>query len=904
MSDVNRAADAVGDTGSEADAGHGTRENGRTEAGADAVGGPGTGAGPARSGTGSRSPSGTDGARSGAGAGSSAGSAGGSAAAEIGGWTRAMTARPRLTVLLALLFVAVSVVAGSGVADRLGSGGYEDPKAQSAIASAELDDHFPGARPNLLLMVGAETGVDAPGAAAAGRDLASRLSREESVVGVVSYWDTKSPGLLAKDGKQALIAARITGEDGRAAAVLDRLAPRFRGSHGPVEVTIGGPVAVKHDLQEIVEEDLLRAEAIALPVTLVLLIMVFGSAVAALLPLGIGVISILGTNAVLRGLTSFTDVSVFALNLTTALGLGLAIDYALFIVRRFREELPLSRSPRDAVGTTLRTAGRTVLFSALTVAVSLSAMLVFPQYFLRSFAYAGMAVVLLAAAAALIVLPAVLVLLGDRVNALDVRRLFRRRAASRAASAVSPSGVGSTVPFTSAGSPAPSASVSGSPSTAVRGTEGGRSTQGQDGGWGRLARTVMRRAPAFAIVTALVLVALGVPFLDVQFGSADDRQLPASAESHIVQQDIRENFPGSPGDAIDVLAKGWTASSGPEMADYAKRLSALPGVLRVDSPAGGFADGRLTAEPGSAESARVVSQGGVAHLTVLPEDDGFDAAGQKLVGEIRAVDAPFDAAVSGAPAVLVDTKSTMGDRLPLAGAIIAVTTLVLVFLLTGSILIPVQAVVLNALSLSAMFGAVVWVFQDGHLSGVLGFTAIGSIETTLPVLMFCVAFGLSMDYGVFLLSRIKEEYDRTGDHQGAVVYGVQRTGGLITAAAVILAVVLAAIGTSRVTNSKMLGLGVALAVLMDAMVVRGLLVPAVMRLTGKATWWAPGPLRRLHERFGLSEGRGTGSPAPRKDSGLPAGRGTEGGAGSGLGDDHGPGPGTEPDSRHRLTRSR
>lgn len=317
----------------------------------------------------------------------------------------------------------------------------------------------------------------------------------------------------------------------------------------------------------------------------------------------------------------------------------------------------------------------------------------------------------------------------------------------------------------------------------------------------------------------------------MKFGTADDRQLPASAESHVVQQHLRDGFPGSPGGGLEVLAEGRATPA--QYASYKERIAALPEVLRVDGP---------------------LMKGDSAYFTVQPRGEAVDAGAQRLVGELRSTKAPFDTKVTGTAAVLVDSKHAIGDRLPWAAVFITIVTLLLVFLLTGSVLIPIQAVLLNALSLTAMFGAVVWVFQDGHLSGLLGFTSPGSIETTLPVLMFCVAFGLSMDYGVFLLSRIKEEYDRTGDHEEAVRHGLQRTGGLITAAAVILAVVMVAIGTSRVTNTKMLGLGIALAVLMDAMIVRSLLVPAVMRLTGRATWWAPAPLRRFHERFGLSEG--------------------------------------------------
>ncbi|MGW2742147.1 MMPL family transporter [Streptomyces sp. NPDC001450] len=704
----------------------------------------------------------------------------------VGGWTRFVTARPRLSLLVALVLTALAVLAGSGVADRLGSGGWEDPAAESTYATKALEREFPDSQPNLLLLVDSgRATVDDPAVAAQARDLTERLAGEQGVTGVGSYWQSKSPALRAKDGHEALIAARITGDENAMGKTLDRIAPHYRGTHGPVRVKVGGIVAVRHEMQTIIKEDLTRAEMIALPITLVLLVMVFGSAIAALLPLGIGIVAILGTNAVLRGLTSFTDVSVFALNLTTALGLGLAIDYALFIVRRYREELSTGADPLTAVGTTLRTAGRTVLFSALTVAVSLAAMMVFPQYFLRSFAYAGIAVVLLAAAAALILLPAALLLLGHRVNSLDLRRLFRR----------------------------------------------GREPQAAGTAWARAATLVMRRAPLFALGTTALLVLLGLPFLGVKFGTADDRQLPSGAESRVVQQHIRDGFPGSPGGGLEVLAEGKATKT--QYAAYKQRVAALPEVVGVDGP---------------------LVKGDTAYFTVQPKGEAVDSAAQRLVGDLRSLKAPFDTKVTGTAAVLVDSKHAIGERLPWAGAFIAIVTLLLVFLLTGSVLIPLQAVVLNALSLTAMFGAVVWVFQDGHLSGALGFTSPGSIETTLPVLMFCVAFGLSMDYGVFLLSRIKEEYERTGDHDEAVRHGLQRTGGLITAAAVILAVVMVAIGTSRVTNTKMLGLGIALAVLMDAMVVRSLLVPAIMRLTGRATWWAPAPLRRFHQRFGLSEG--------------------------------------------------
>ncbi|MFJ8766894.1 MMPL family transporter [Streptomyces clavifer] len=719
----------------------------------------------------------------------------------VGGWTRLVTARPRLSLLAALVITALAVFAGSGVADRMGSGGWEAPDAESTYTTRVLEREFPASQPNLLLLVDSGgASVDDPAVAAEAARLTERLAGERGITGVGSYWQTTSPALRSEDGHEAIVAARIEGDEKTAGDTLDRIAPAYRGVHGPVEVSVGGPVAVRHEMQTIIQEDLLRAELIALPVTLVLLVMVFGSAIAALLPLGVGIVAILGTNAVLRGITELTDVSVFAQNLTTALGLGLAIDYALFIVRRFREELASGADTRAAIGTTLRTAGRTVLFSALTVAVSLAAMMVFPQYFLRSFAYAGIAVVLLAAAAALILLPAALMLLGPRVNSLDLRRLLRRRTDRKAP----------------AGEPA----------------------EGSGRGWARFAVLVMRRAPVFAVVTTVGLILLGLPFLGVKFGTADDRQLPSTAESRVVQEHIRDAFPGSPGGGLEVLAEG--AATPAQYSDFRARISALPGVQRVDGP---------------------VTGDGSAYFNVLSEGEAVGQEAQQLVRELRAEPAPFDTSVTGAAAVLVDSKDAIADRLPWAVGIIVVVTLLLVFLLTGSVLIPVQAVVLNALSLTAMFGAVVWVFQDGHLSGLLSFTSTGDIETTLPVLMFCVAFGLSMDYGVFLISRIKEEYDRTGDHEHSVTFGLRHTGGLITAAAVILAVVMVAIGTSRVTNTKMLGLGIALAVLMDAMVVRSLLVPSVMKLMGRVTWWAPKPLRAFHQRFGLSEGE----PAPPQD---------------------------------------
>ncbi|MFF4353099.1 MMPL family transporter [Streptomyces sp. NPDC001530] len=733
---------------------------------------------------------------------------------------RLTTARPRLILILALLFAAAAVVLGGGVADRLQGGGTTDPAAESSQASDLLERDFAAGRPNVALLLKADGGVDSAPAAAEGRRLAERLATEHHVQGVSSYWQDKSPALRSTDGRYALIVARITGTETEADDTLKAIAPHYRGSHGPLDVKIGGATQIRTEVQDTSREDLGRAEVIALPLTLLILVLVFRSAVAALLPVIIGLIAIVGTNASLRVITGFTDVSVFALNLTTALGLGLAVDYGLFIVRRYREELHGGLPPKAAIGTTLATAGRTVAFSALTVAVSLSAMLIFPMYYLRSFAYAGISVVLVAAAAALLVLPALLLVLGRRIDALDLARLFRR------------------------GSGPAHADASGRR-------------------WRRIGEAVVKRPVIFLVTAVAALVALGLPFLGATFGNIDDRQLPKEAEAHQVHQVIRDEFTSRPTGVLDVVADGVdgtrrTAEIGP----YAARLSGLPGVVRVDSAAGVYQKGHLTQPAGPAQQRYTAEGGKATYLSVVPSLEDVSPESQHLVRQIRDVAAPFPVLVGGGAAELVDTQDTLTDRLPYALVAMVGVTMVLLFLMTGSVVMPLKAVVLNTLSLSATFGALVWVFQDGHLSGLLGdFTVTGFLPATLPVLMFCVAFGLSMDYEVFVLSRIKEEYDRTGDTVRAVVFGLQRSGGVVTAAAAVLSIVLVAIGTSKITNMKMLGLGLALAVLMDAIVVRGVLVPAMMRLLGRANWWAPRPLRRLHTRFGISEG-GPTAPEP------------------------------------------
>jgi RND superfamily putative drug exporter len=773
--------------------------------------------------------------------------------------SRLVTERPRAVLVATVLFLLVALALGRGAGERLGNGGTEDPASESARAAAALDAQFPASRPNMTVLVRGDAPADAPPTRRAGLALAARLAGEPGVAAVSSYWQTGAPGLRADDGESALIAVRLAGDETAQDDAFERIADGYGARQGDLDLAFGGRAAVRTELQSTVRADLLRAELIALPITLAILVVVFGSAIAALLPLAVGIVAIVGTTAVLRAITGFTDVSVFAMNLTTALGLGLAIDYGLLIVRRYREQLAGGAEPPQAIATTLSTAGRTVLFSAVTIAVALASMLVFPLYFLRSFAYAGVSVVVLAAAAALIALPALLAVLGPRVDALDVRRLWRRRRAAASPSAVA-AGAGAPAPA----APAIAAPAIAAPAAATPAPAAPAAPPIEQSPWYRHAMRVMRRGPAVAVATAALLVVVGLPFLGVEFGTVDDRQLPAAAQPRLVAETLREQYGGGPGDAleaaVEVSGSGVTAADGAgatALAAYAARVSALPGVERVEAPGGTWEDGRRTA----ASPAPQRADGQTASVTIVPSVAVADstASGQQLVRDVRAQEGDgVEAAVAGPAAQLADTRAAIGERLPWAIAIVALVTVVVVFLLTGSVLLPLQAVVANALSLTAMLGAIVWVFQEGNLSGLLGFTATGSIETALPVLMFCVAFGLSMDYGIFLLARAKEERDRTGGDRVAVATALARTGGVVTAAAAILAIVFVAIGTSQIMNMKMMGLGIALAVLVDATIVRALLVPAMMAAGGRWTWWAPRPLRRLHARVGLRES----DPAP------------------------------------------
>ena len=726
--------------------------------------------------------------------------------------------RARAVVLLALILTLVAGAVGAGAVSRLRGGGFDDPSSESARATVVLEQDLGQLGANLVLLVTAPPGLDVDAAAVvqAGRAAAARLDAEPDVTVLTDYWRPRPPGesataLRSQDHRSALVVAHLAGDDDAFSRRMAVLQPAFSGVDASgVEVRTGGFAQTIADLTGQVRRDLARAEAIAIPVTLLLLVLTFGSLLVGLLPLGVGVVAMVATLAVLRVLTLVTDVSVFSLNLTLALGLGLGIDYALLIVNRFREELSrggLSADTVDdadvqrAVATTVRTAGRTVLFSAATIAVALAALLAFPMYFLRSFAYAGIAVVAVTAATALVVLPAVLRLLGVRACA----RRFGRTPPSRSL------------------------------------------------WWARVAAAVTRRPVRSAIPALIVLGVLALPLSSVTFGLPDDRAAsPEVSQARRVGDVLRSDFALRQADALLVALPG-TAAAG--TAEPAATLSRLPHVSLVDAPAGRFVQGRQVG-PGDAQ----LSRGGGSALRVLPDVEVYSPAAQDLVAAIRSAGLPSSRLVGGPTARFVDVNAAIGSRLPLVAALIVASTLVLIFLFTGSVVLPVKALLVTTAGIGAVVGAMVWVFQQGHGATLLGFTPT-PLSVSIPPLMFCLAFGLSMDYEVFLLGRIAEFHRAGLPTSQAVVEGLARTGRIVTAAAALMSVTFVAFATSEISFITMLGLGCALAVLLDATLLRGVLVPAMMQVLGRANWWAPEVLRQAHHRFGLGEDGGA-APAP------------------------------------------
>ncbi len=726
---------------------------------------------------------------------------------------------------MAALLAALTAVVGLPVVGHLSAGGFQDPGSESARAAQVLSEKFDQSDQQLFITVTDPAGATSEKARTEGSGITARLAASPNVLSVSSPW-TAPPAaaaeLLSTDSRTGLIIATIAGGENKAPQYAAELADPVVGERDGLVIRAGGPAVIYDQINQQTKHDLLRMEAIAIPLSFLVLVWVFGGLIAAALPMVVGLMAILGAMAVLRGITTFTDVSIFALNITAALGLALAIDYTLLIVSRYRDEISGGATPEAALVRTMCTAGRTVLFSAVTVALSLSALLVFPMYFLQSFAYSGIATVAFAVAAAVIVTPAAIVALGTRLDAFDIRRLVRR----------------------ALGRPEPVAK----PVDQLF--------------WYRSTKFVMRRSiPVGTAIVALLLL-LGSPFLGIRFGSPDDRVLPKSASAHQVGDLLRDGFSSNLNSGLSVVIPDVAGATEADVDRYAAELSRVPDVSLVSAPGGTFAGGTKVGPPSAPTG---VSEGS-AFLSVRSTAPLFSDASAVQLDRLHAVAGPAGAGVliGGVPQINRDIVGAVTSRMPLVLSLIGVITFVLLFLLTGSLILPIKALVLNVLSLSAAFGALVWVFQDGHL-GALGTTPTGTMEANIPVLMFCVAFGLSMDYEVFLLARIREFWLNSGrtraDSDESVALGLARTGRVVTAAALIMAIAFAALIAAQVSFMRIFGLGLTLAVLADATLVRMALLPAFMHVMGRWNWWAPAPLARLHERFGLNEGPPERPPA-------------------------------------------
>jgi RND superfamily putative drug exporter len=730
-------------------------------------------------------------------------------------------AAPRRILLGALLVAVAAAIFGVPVTTKLAAGGFQDPAAESARAATLLGDTFDQGDLQLLVTVSSPQGATSEAARAVGTQIVDQLRDSPDVASVTSAWTAPEPvakPLISRDGTTGLVVAGVTGGDKYADSNAKRLADTIGGEvfdRGEVTVRAGGVAMVNNQVTEQTRHDLLLMESIAISFSFLVLVWVFGGLLAAAVPIGVGLIAIVGSLAVLHAITFATDVSIFALNLCTAMGLALAIDYTLLMVSRYRDELAAGADRDDAVRRMMVTAGRTVVFSATTVALPMLTMVLFPMYFLKSFGYAGVATVVFAALAALVVTPAAIVLLGDRIDAFDVRRLGRR--------------------------------LLGRPEPAP--------TPVERQFWYRSTTFVMRRAVPIGLAVVALLLVLGAPFLGVRWGLPDDRVLPVDASAHQVGDQLRDDFADNSATAVTVVLPDTRGVTAGELDRYAADLSRVADVSSVSAPSGTFVDGRAAGPPTAATGAR----DGSAFLTVATTAPLFSDASETQLDALHAVATPDGRSVelAGVAQSNRDSVRAITSTLPLVLGLIAVTTFCLLFLLTGSVVLPMKAVVLNILSLTAAFGAMVWIFQEGHF-GAFGTTATGTLVANIPVLLFCIAFGLSMDYEVFLMSRIREFWLASGrtsaDVTRSVALGLAHTGRVVTAAALVMSISFAALIAANVAFMRMFGLGLTLAVLADATLVRMVLVPAFMRVAGRWNWWAPRPLARLHDRLGLHEG--------------------------------------------------
>jgi len=709
-------------------------------------------------------------------------------------WGKSMARWRWLVLVLAVAFLAVAGGWGTTVFSRLsGSSSLDDPASESQRIDQRIIDEV-GAQTQdfVALYASPNFTVQDPRFQTAVSTVADRVKAMPGVASVTSYYQTKSPDLVSKDDHQTYLTVRLVTDSSDSLAKKVRRALPVSSNTG-ISTLIGGQRAVDLAINGQVGNDIARAEEIGTPILVLLLLIVFGNLVAALMPVLIGGFAVLGAFLLVRVCTIFTSISIFSVNIITILGLGLAVDYGLFMVSRFQEELDRGRAVPDAVSRTMATAGRTVLVSGVVVAGSLASLLVFPQVLLHSMGLGGAAAVLAAMLASLTVLPALLAVLGHRIDALRLPGRGRRKVVS-----------------------VTGALASASPDL---------------GRWGRIAGSVMRRPVVYLVAVLAVLGVLTLPFARVHFGGIDERMLPAGTPSRVVSERLAADFTNGGIRPIRVLVSNASPAA---TTDFGKQIDAVPGV----------------------DELVVAAQRGSATLfTVNFTGDASTPRARGIVTRIRALTPPAgaDVMVGGSSAGVVDQLHSLAGRLPWMALLVGGITFVLLAIAFGSLVVPIKAIVMNLLSIGAAFGVITWIFQDGHLSGLLHFTPTGYVEASQPILVMAILFGLSMDYEVFLLSRVRERWDQLGDNVAAVAGGVQRTGRIISTAAVLLCVVVGAFATSGITFIKMIGVGIVVALLVDATLVRLLLVPATMRLLGRGNWWAPPFLRLLYARYGIHE---------------------------------------------------
>jgi len=687
-----------------------------------------------------------------------------------------IVAKSKLIFAIYLIAVILAGGIGSAVFGKLDSGGYSDPKSDSAKAFTYLTDVFKVKDPAVVLVVETKDGITNPIAIASATKLENQVKTESGVDSTLSYWSAGgAPSLKSTDGKSAFLFIFSDDVDWDNVQSLGKnIQAKYDGKFENLTVYASGTGVFAHAINTKISEDLKLSESISIPLTFILLIFVFGGLVASAMPLLVGVSAILGSFLVIYLLTFVTGVSIFALNLITGLGLGLGIDYALLIVNRFREELHAGRSVDESIKRTVNTAGKTVFYSGLTIVITLAALVLFPQMFLKSFGYAGVTVVVMAVLGALVALPALLAILGTRIDKLVVRK-----------SSITPK---------------------------------------EDGRWAQTARFVMRRPVAVVMLSLIVLTVLAAPIKNIVFSQVDSRVLPASNSAALASKIISDRFPGQEGNPIEIIVPNG-ATMGTQINQYTNEIAQVPGIVRIG-------DSQVS--------------GNDVRVTAIHSMGPRTPAAEVLIKEIRKIRAPEGTLIGGVAADYADTQIGIAKTMPWALLWIAIGVLILLFVFTGSIILPIKAIILNILSLGATLGVITWIFVDGHLKWLVGdFTVTGSVDTGSIILVAVVAFGLSMDYEVFLLSRIKEEHDAGRSNVESVATGLQRSARIITAAAGLLAIVFASFMLSGVTSIKMLGFGVAFAILLDASLVRALLVPALMRLFGERNWWAPKAMKRF-----------------------------------------------------------